>query len=275
MFGSVPDINNSMGPFVVTTSHRPTPEQVALAYELAEELSTTFIPRNDKSVQDLLISAGCTGLLVVSATRISFLSGSSEFFFHPSLAGLRIKEINDGKNDQMIQAMSLGPGDSLLDCTLGLGTDAIVASYVAGDGGRVTGLESSSVIATIVRRGLKSYQTMEEDLTEAMQRIEVVKTNHKEYLASLPPQSYDVVYFDPMFRVPRRNSPSIDALRRIANTDPVDLETIDLALQVCKRRVVMKERRWSEEFSRLGFTEFYGGKYAPVIYGVIEQVGLR
>jgi 16S rRNA (guanine1516-N2)-methyltransferase len=145
----------------------------------------------------------------------------------------------------------------------------------AGDGGRVTGLESSSVIATIVRRGLKSYQTMEEDLTEAMQRIEVVKTNHKEYLASLPPQSYDVVYFDPMFRVPRRNSPSIDALRRIANTDPVDLETIDLALQVCKRRVVMKERRWSEEFSRLGFTEFYGGKYAPVIYGVIEQVGLR
>jgi len=264
-----------MSPFIVTTSHRPTPEQIELAKELAEELSIKFVARNNKSVQDLLTSAGCNGIMVVSATRISFLTGSSEFFFHPSLAKVRIKEIKDGKNDRMIQAMSIGAGDSLLDCTLGLGTDAIVASYVVGESGRVIGLESSPVIATIVRRGLKNYQRIEEDLTAAMQRIEVIKTTHKEYLASLPPHSFDVVYFDPMFRVPMRNSPSIDALRAIANSDPVDLETIELALKVCKRRVVMKERRGSEEFSRLGFTKFYGGKNSPVIYGVIEQVGLK
>jgi 16S rRNA (guanine1516-N2)-methyltransferase len=260
--------------FAVTTSHRPAPDQVSLAKKLAYELSVQFIPRSDYSIETLISNLGVAGMMVVSSQRICFCTDRSDFFFHPGLARLRIKELNNGKNDRMIQAMSLHAGDTLLDCTLGLGTDAIVASYVSGPHGRVTGLESSLPIAAIVRQGLKTYQSEEEDITRAMQRVEVVHCRHKDYLAGLPARSFDVVYFDPMFRTPRKKSPAMDAMRTIANPDPIDPETIAMALKVCKRRVVMKERRWSKEFERLGFKEILGGKYAPVVYGVIDRQGM-
>jgi hypothetical protein len=266
-------INNKQN-FAVTTSHRPSPDQFSLAVKLAAELSVPFIPRNDLSIETLISNIGVIGMMVVSSQRISFFTGSSEFFFHPGLARLRINELKNGKTDQMIQAMSLKAGDTLLDCTLGLGTDAIVASYVAGAHGRVTGLESSTLIANIVERGLKTYRFEDKDITLAMQRIEVVHFNHKDYLASLPIQSYDIVYFDPMFRSPRKNSPAMDAMRTIANPDPIDNETIAMALRVCRKCVVMKERRWSKEFEHLGFKEIRGGRYAPVVYGVIDRQGM-
>lgn len=257
--------------FAVTTSHRPSPVQVSLANKLANELSVPFIPRNDLSIETILSDNGFFGMMVVTAQRISFSTGISEFFFHPGLAKLRINELKNGKTDQMIQAMSLHTGDTLLDCTLGLATDAIVASYVSGACSRVTGLESSLLIATIVEQGLKTYQFEDEEITRSMQRIEVVHSHHKDYLAGLPPRSYDVVYFDPMFRSPGKKSPSMDAMRAIANPDPIDRETIAMALKVCNRRVVIKERRWSKEFERLGFKEIRGGRYAPVVYGIIDR----
>jgi 16S rRNA (guanine1516-N2)-methyltransferase len=258
--------------FAVTTSHRPSPVQVSLATKLSDELSVPFIPRNDLSIETMISNAGVIGMMVVSAQRISFSTGISEFFFHPGLARLRINELKNGKTDQMIQAMSLGAGDTLLDCTLGLGTDTIVASYVSGTSGRVTGIESSLLIATIVGHGLKTYRN--EDINQAMQRVEVTHSDHKDYLAGLPARSYDVVYFDPMFRTPRKKSPAMDAMRAIANPDPIDCESIALALKVCNRRVVMKERRWSKEFERLGFKEIRGGRYAPVVYGVMDRQGI-
>lgn len=257
--------------FAVTTSHRPSPVQVSLANRMADKLCVSFIPRNDLSIEAMISDNGVFGMMVVSAQRISFFTGISEFFFHPGLARLRINELINGKTDQMIQAMSLHSGDTLLDCTLGLATDAIVASYVSGTRGQVTGLESSPLIAAIVQQGLQTYQSGEAEITRAMQRIEVVHTHHKQYLAGLPPRSYDIVYFDPMFRSPRKKSPAMDAMRAIANPDPIDRETIAMALKVCNRRVVLKERRWSKEFDRLGFKEIRGGRYAPIVYGIIDR----
>lgn len=274
MTGCHTGITNNQRYFAVTTSLRPSPVQVSLAIKLADELSVPFIPRNDLSIDAITSNIGVAGMMVVSSKRISFVTGSTEFFFHPGLAKLRITGIKNGKTDQMIQAMSLRTGDTLLDCTLGLGTDAIVASYVLGTQGKVTGLESSRLIAAIVERGLTTYQFEDEDITLAMQRVEVVHSDHKDYLAGLPPRSYDVVYFDPMFRSPRKKSPAMDAMRAIANPNPVDQETIAMALRVCTKRVVMKERRWSTEFERVGFREIQGGKYAPVVYGVIDRQGM-
>jgi len=264
-------INNKQPSFAVTTSHRPAPAQVSLAKKLAVDLSVPFIPRNSCSIETMMSNNGFFGMMVVSSERISFSTGDMEFFFHTGLAKLRIKEIKNGKTDRMIQAMSLKAGDSLLDCTMGLGTDAIVASYVAGPHGQVTALESSILISTIVEHGLKTYKFEDEELARAMMRVKVVHSHHKEYLACLPPRSYDIVYFDPMFRLPVKKSPAMNAMRAIANHNPIERETIAMALNVCNRRVVMKERRGSKEFERLGFKEFIGGKYAPVVYGVIER----
>lgn len=171
----------------------------------------------------------------------------------------------------MIKSMSLRPGDYVLDCTLGPGSDAIVASFVTGAEGRITGLEDSCVIAALVEHGLKTYPEPEEELARAMRRIRIININHKEYLAGLAPRSYDIVYLDPMFRLPRRHSPAMDSIRTLANPHPLDREAVDLALKAAARRVVMKERRGSAEFQRLGFHRIEGGRYAPVVYGIIER----
>lgn len=42
------------------------------------------------------------------------------------------------------------------------------------------------------------------------------------------------------------------------------------ALRVGRRRVVLKERRESAEFARLGFKYLSGGRYTRVAYGLIE-----
>jgi 16S rRNA G966 N2-methylase RsmD len=248
--------------------------QIERAKQLAAHFNVAFAGRDDLSLKDLAGLYIADGLMVVSSKRLTFIMGEHEFFFHPGLARLRIKEINNGKTDQMISAMSLNEGDSVLDCTMGLGTDTIVASYVSGAVGNVTALESSPVISELVKRGLQSYQDEDTEILHAMRRIKVINIKHKEYLASLKAGSYDIVYFDPMFRFPRRQSTGINAARILANPDPVDLETVQLAFNAAARRVVMKERRDSTEFDRLGFKRIYGGRYSPVAYGVKERQGV-
>lgn len=260
--------------FAVTTSLRPAPGLVESAKQLAAHFNVPFAERRDLSVKKLAGLNNADGLLVVSANRLSFIMGENEFFFHPGLAGLRIKEINNGKTDQMISAMSLKEGYTVLDCTMGLGTDAIVASYVTGAAGRITALESSPVICELVKRGLQSYADEDIQIIQAMRRVKVINTKYKEFLASLKPGSYDIIYFDPMFRSPRHRSPGINAARMLADHDPVDSETVDMALKAAARRVVLKERRDSAEFERLGFKRIVGGKYSPVAYGVKERQGM-
>jgi len=235
--------------------------------------NVSFAERSDKSAKNLMEKFGADGLLVVSAKRTSYIFGGQEFFFHPGLAKLRIMELKNGKADQMIKAMSLKPGDSVLDCTMGPGADAIVASYVSGPNGRVTGLESSPVISALVRTGLLEYPE-DEDLALSMRRIKVVNTDYRSYLAGLEAHSYDIIYFDPMFRAPRHRSPAMNSARLLANPAPVEVETVELALCKAAKRVVMKERRGSSEFERLGFKRIVGGNYAPVAYGVLERQGV-
>jgi hypothetical protein len=267
-------IQNALGTtfgFVVTTSHRPSARIVEGAQDLAAHFNVPFATRRDLSLKDLAQLTCAEALLVVSSKRIKFVMEEKEFFFHPGLARPRIKDIRCGNTDRMIKVMSLRAGESVLDCTMGPGADIIVASYVSGDAGRVTGIESSPVMSELVRRGLLSYEDDDRDISEAMRRVNVVNENHKEYLSSLKTGCYDIVYFDAMFRCPRRMSSAMNAARMLANHDPIDCETIELALNVAARAVVMKERRGSGEFSRLGFENIAGGNYAPVAYGIMER----
>jgi 16S rRNA (guanine1516-N2)-methyltransferase len=156
---------------------------------------------------------------------------------------------------------------------MGPGADSIVASYVAGEAGIVTGIESSPIISALVKRGLLAYEDDDQDISKAMRRVKVINKGYKEYLASLQAGCYDVVYFDPMFRYPRRMSSAINTARMLANHDPIDRDIIELAQNVAARAVVMKERRGSGEFLRLGFKNIVGGNYAPVSYGIMEQRG--
>jgi len=260
--------------FAVTTSQSQTPDLVYHAVQISRELKVPYIGRDGRSLEAVSKTLGVEGMLVVSSEKVAYVSREGEFFFHPGLAGLRIKELINGKTDQMIDAMSLSPGDTVLDCTLGLGTDAVVASFIAGKNGRVVGLESSPVIAFLVKRGLAFYPEANRDIVAAMRRVEVIRADHREYLRALPPGSFDVVYFDPMFRFPGKQSPAINAMRNLANHAPLDRETITHALRIAVKRVVVKERRGSAEFERLGFEKICGGRYAPVVYGIMDGQGV-
>jgi len=259
--------------FAVTTSRRPLSKQMDSARRIAGELKFPFIHRNELSLEDFLKKYFIDGIVVVSRQRISCIYKGQEFFFHPGMARLRIMELINGKTDPMIKAMSLQSGESVLDCTMGLGNDVIVASFVSGVKGKVTGLESSILISTLVRYGLSSFPETKKDLALAMRRVEVINTDYNEYLANLPPRSYDVIYFDPMFRNPVNHSPAINAVRFLANPEPVDRHAVELASRAAVKKVIMKERRGSTEFERLGFRTVMGGKYAPVVYGVIDLQG--
>jgi hypothetical protein len=230
------------------------------------------------------------GAVVVSRERVVLSYAGQEFFFHPGLAKLRIREIMIGKTDQMVQAMDLRVGDRVLDCTLGLAADALVAGCVVGDGGRVIGLEAVPVVAMLVRYGLEQHRFacgtraglvaqhsrwVHESVVSAGRRVEVLVADHREYLSASESDSFDIVYFDPMFRVPRYASSAIEPLRLLAENAALDPGAVAEAVRVARRRVVLKERRDSPEFKRLGFQRVIGGRYSPVAYGVIEKEARR
>ena len=175
-----------------------------------------------------------------------------------------------GQGDHLVAALDLRAGMHVLDCTLGTGADAIVESYAVGETGRVTALESSPLIAAVIGDGLAHATGDNYDMHAAMRRIIVHAADALTYLREQQDDSYDVVYFDPMFRRPLHESAGMNALRARADMRALTPETVAEARRVARRRVVMKERRESEEFERLGFFEVVGGKYSRVSYGVMK-----
>lgn len=258
---------------VITTGIRSGEQLESEALALSRELKAPYVQRKKQSLQAIREQSGSNIIILVTKEKLSLVVDGKELFFHPGLAKLRIKEIQTGKTDQMISAMGLREGDTLLDCTLGLAADALVASFVVGPRGMVVGLEDSRPVAEIVSRGLKTYSGEKPALIQAMRRIQVLHENHLNYLKQLPDNSFDVVYFDPMFREPKEKSSSLSPLRPLANHSPLSAEAVTEAIRVARKRVVMKESSNSQEFFRLGFHTIQGGRYSPVAYGIIQKGG--
>jgi 16S rRNA (guanine1516-N2)-methyltransferase len=255
--------------YLITTIKEPPAGLLDTAAELATKLSIRYVPREEFSIDALRSRYKVDGIIVVTKKQIELVMPAGSYFFHIGMAKLRIKSIHEGKYDHMAYAMGVLPGDMILDCTLGLGTDAIVASYLTGSKGRVVGIESSPVVAEIVRRGLTAYNPEDEDIKKAMRNIEVITGDSLAYLRTLPDHSFDIVYFDPMFRRPVQDSSGIAPLREVANPEPIAIEAVHEAKRIAKKRVVLKEAARSNEFARLGFNNMSGGKYSSVMYGYI------
>lgn len=182
----------------------------------------------------------------------------------------RVSRLRKGQSDPMVDAMGLQEGMEVLDCTLGLGADALVISFVVGREGRIMGVESSPLTTAIVRWGIKKYSKGPVWLKEALDRIEMTCADHLDLLKTQPDKSFDIVYFDPMFRHPIGTSQPISPLRRLANHQPLSLEALAEAVRVSRKRVVVKERRDSAEFERLGFKHLVIGKHSEIAYGIIN-----
>lgn len=255
---------------VVTTVQHPSDALISLAQAIAKELNIPFVERAKHSLMAIKIHFQVDNLIVVAQKGPLVNTPGGDYFFHLNMAQLRIKNLENGKHDHMVSAMSLKPGMSVLDCTLGLATDAIVASFVTGPTGSIVGVEKSPIVAFIARYGLEHFITDEKGITEALRRIEVRQAHSYKYLTTLADNSYDIVYFDPMFRQPIYSSSNVKPLRYLADNSALTKNTLKEACRVAKQRVVVKESSKSNEFTRLGITAIYGGKYSSVHYGVIE-----
>jgi 16S rRNA G966 N2-methylase RsmD len=136
---------------------------------------------------------------------------------------------------------------------LGLGSDAIVASFAAGQQGQVVGLEGNPYLALLVKRGLKTWEDSEEKMISAMRRIEVIQADHYELLKTLPENHFDVVYFDPMFEETISESNGIKGLTHFAEGKDLSMEIINEAKRVARKRVVLKDHFRSSRFEEFGF----------------------
>ena len=245
--------------FIVTTIRKPDAATENFAAEISKKLSGQFVQREGFSFDTLKENYGAENILLVKKNALSVVTADGELFFHPNTAHLRIKNLRGGEGDRLINALKISVGAKVLDCTLGLGSDAIVESFIAGAAGKVVALEINPLIAEVVSHGLKNFSDDSPHILEAMRK-------------TCADNSFDVIYFDPMFRRPIQKSSGLNPIRPLADNRPLTNEIIREAQRVAKFRVVMKEHSGSAEFARLGFEIADGGKYSSVTFGVIDNV---
>jgi 16S rRNA G966 N2-methylase RsmD len=255
---------------IVTTTQSGRVNNINDLDKFASESGFDFVSRDRKGIPILAQENQADGVIVWEPNGPVLYLGDKKFFFHPSMAKNRITAFRkQNAHDLMVRACGLESGDDFLDCTLGLGADAIVASYFS-DSGRVVGLEVSPGIYEVVKWGMKFYQSRMPWLNQTINRIEVYNYDHYSYLQQQADASFDIVYFDPMFRKPILHSEALAPLRELADHSPLEHDSIVQACRVARKRVVMKERRDSGEMERLGFKIITGSKYNPIGYGIIE-----
>lgn len=253
----------------VTTTRRPSPELEERARRLAAELGVPFTRRRDRPLACPEQAPACA-FLVVERDGLAVQVAGRRLTYHPGMALHRIRALQAGATDPMVEAMGLEGGEQVLDATLGLGSDALVAAYAVGPQGSVTGVEKVPALAALTREGLRRYPWEQPALAEAAARIRVVAADHRAFMEGCGRGSFDVVYFDAMFERTLSGSSAMAAWRLVADERPLAPEAVALALEVARRRVVVKDRRDSPRLAALSPPRLVGGRSSRVVYGVWE-----
>ena len=260
----------------ITTVSRPGPRELANAHCLADETGYRYVPRARRSLSGIAATEALTGLIVVERGNLNLWVAGRCLRYHPNMAKLRILALEQGKHDILVDALQLKLGARVLDCTCGLGADAIVASCKVGATGRVRALEASPLLALLVERGMACYViddppdfrlSSSRSLAPAMRRVEVLNADYADYLRREADNAWDVVYFDPMFSETIADAQGLDLVRCLAwvgSPSPADLGE---ARRVARCRVVMKDRRPGRLLARLGFAKVEESR--RVCYGVL------
>lgn len=245
----------------VTTPLEPSPAEEAAARAAAARWGFPYAERGRASAEEARASAGADGLLVLSRAKSMLVlpvSGERVITWSPGMGALRAKRVArqlaadrprvPADRDPFFEAAGLRPGDAVLDCTLGLGADALVAAVAVGPEGRVVGIEGSAPLAAWVGEGLARSTLPGAD------RIEVRAGDHAALLAAMPARSFDVVCFDPMFRHARAEPGGFDAVRSLGDARPLAREAVEEARRVARRWVLVKDGAPGWDLARLGLT---------------------
>lgn len=236
---------------IITTAGRPDPHTFELAEIARRELGFPIIERKKRSVLRMQQEYEADVLVAGKDRYELFRKGMEQpLFFHPNSAAFRLKRILKGEIDPIVEASDLAAGDTFLDCTLGLASDSIIASYIIGEKGKCAGLEADPIVAFLTKTGLHKFPATSEALANSMQRIEVIQTEAVDFLVNQPDSSWDIVYIDPMFHAPIEESSNFKPLRQAGVHTSLSAKWMDEAFRVCRRRVVVKERFDSAVFDQ-------------------------
>ncbi len=190
---------------------------------------------------------GAEALLVLGGDGWTLRRPEGLLRFSPGMAQLRIKRIDQGfSEDMLIRCGELRASDHVLDCTMGLGADALVCARVVGPAGKVLALEKSLALVALATEPLRH------PYGEGFAQIEVRHADSALVLPALAPKSFDVVLFDPMFGRPNKSSQAFDMLRHYADPSGLTPQMLDDAKRVARRWVVVKGSRYSKDFKKLG-----------------------
>jgi len=244
--------------FVVTTSRRANPAIRTQARQKAEAWELPYVERHEASMENSVGEADA--IFVFDHDGLSLTKGNSRLRFNLGTAALRLKAIDRGEPDTLVRAGELQAGDEVLDATIGLGRDSLVAAHVVGLTGSVVGLESSWPLFKLLKEGFSEH-----DLADRSATVQPVFGDSRKFLAETKNGSFDVVILDPMFNYPKRSDGSFEILREFAHHTALDPEWIQLARRAAKRWVVLKADKaqpWfnSEKLERIhsgGRVEWY------------------
>jgi 16S rRNA G966 N2-methylase RsmD len=263
---------------LVSTAYSPNQEMLERAEHFAQHFNAHYLERGKDSLATLFKRAETAHftderLLIITKVGLKlyyYTNLTKPFYFHPSMGLVRINRLQKGADDPLVKLAQLKAGDSFLDCTLGIGADALVAAYAVGQTGKVVAIESDFAIATLVDNSLRHGYNIPVDIFLNLAQIKVIHKDNALLLRELPANNFDVVYFDPMFLPPVDKSVSaINPLLYFADYRKLEPETVIEAIRIARRMVILKADRKSPEFKRLGFKEQL--RSANFSYGTIMK----
>ena len=124
--------------FAVTVGRSENVALEKLAQTWAVKFGVKYVERGSRgSLGFLLAQEQVEALLVATNKGPQVYTASGTFFFHPSMAVLRVQRLKKHESDHFSAALALKPGMRVLDCTMGLASDAVVASFITGRTGTV------------------------------------------------------------------------------------------------------------------------------------------
>lgn len=257
---------SSAEPWVVTTP-RKRGDLNGAAERTARRLGLPFVERGDSSFDAIFERSGASAIYVEMDEHALIQTKAGPIIYHEGTAVLRTKKKKEP--DALLRALEPLPGDRVLDATLGMACDSLVIATRLIDG-KITGLESNILLADLVARGLKDRRFKRKHIEEAARMIEVVHTDHLDFLRRCGDGAFDLVYFDPMFSETVEASSSMKRIKQIADDRPLNVEALAEAERVARRRIVVKGRRGI--FEPIVFSRF--PRIIPsgrsIFYGIID-----
>lgn len=173
------------------------------------------------------LPADRTGVVLTATGPRLQVPGLPPTTWHPGFTPWRLAR---GPDDALVRATGACPGRRIVDATLGFGHDALV---LRAAGATVLGIECRPSLAFLTWSGHAS-QPVGPPLALRL-------GDFREVLPLLPPDSADVVCFDPMFPAEATGpNPTWAPVRAAACHDRLDDAGFEAARRVATHRIVLK-----------------------------------